>query len=132
MKKIFSIILCFVLIFFLSACTAVRVEKDLKQEMTIVKMPSPPKCKTTDSVNIINEVLSLFKDIEKTPLEDEVNGGWNVMIKLNIDGQSFNYTVGEKIFTDSDGTQYLVDGSDAITRILEIYEQLDTPEKEYP
>lgn len=131
MKKIFSVIICIVLLFCLCSCTAVDNNKELKQEMTIVKMPSPPKCKTTDSVNAINEILSLFKDIEKSPLDEDVKG-WSVMIKLDVDGKSFNFTISETLFTDSDGTQYSVDGTDAICKILEIYEKLDSPEKDYP
>lgn len=131
MKKLVSIILCLVLVGIISGCTAVGTNKDIKQEMTIVIMPSPPKCKTTDNVNVINEILSLFKNIEKAPLEDDVNGGWSVKIQLNVDGEIFNYTMSDTVFTDLNGEQYAVDGISVVARIKEIYKQLDVAEEDY-
>lgn len=128
MKKCIAVILCLVL--FVCMCGCKASDTDIKQEMTIVTMPSPPKCKTTDKTNVINNVLSIIEDMEKTPFTDKING-WRVMIKLNVDGQILSYTLSERVFTDSDGTQYLVDGTKAIAEILDIYKKLDAPEKEY-
>ena len=96
-------------------------------------MPSPPKCKTTDDVSVVNEVIAVLGKIEKSPIEDEnINGGWSIMIKLNIDGQNFNYTIGG-VFTDSDGKQYYVTNGDEIEKkITEIYNKIDAPEVDYP
>ena len=101
--------------------------------MTIVKLPSPPKCKTTDDVSVINEVVDVLSKIEKSPIDSEnINGGWTIMIKLNIDGQSFNYTIGG-VFTDSDGRQYIVSNHKEIEdKLTKIYNDLEVPEVDYP
>lgn len=106
---------------------------NLSQKVTIVKMPSPPKCKTTDNISIVNDVINTLGMIDKSPIEsDNVNGGWNIMVKLEIDGKSFNYTIGG-VFTDSDGKQYYVNNLKYIEEKLnDIYEEIDAPEVDYP
>ncbi len=96
-------------------------------------MPSPPKCKTTDDISVVNEVIDILSKIEKTPTDkDVINGGWSTMVKLNVDGNEFNYTVGS-VFTDSDGKQYYVDNYQEIDdKLTKIYNELDAPEVDYP
>lgn len=134
MKKIVPLILSVLLALSLCGCKSSDAQSTVfSQEVTIVKMPSPPKCKTTDDVSVVNEVIAVLGKIEKSPIEDEnINGGWSIMIKLNIDGQSFNYTIGG-VFTDSDGKQYYVTNGDEIEKkITEIYNKIDVPEVDYP
>ena len=134
MKKIVPLILSVLLALSLCGCGSGDAQSTVfSQEVTIVKMPSPPKCKTTDDVSVVNEVIAVLGKIEKSPIEDEnINGGWSIMIKLNIDGQSFNYTIGG-VFTDSDGKQYYVTNGDEIEKkITEIYNEIDAPEVDYP
>ncbi|MBQ6717816.1 MAG: hypothetical protein IJN22_02850 [Clostridia bacterium] len=134
MKKIICLLLSIAVIVSLCGCGSENTESiNFSQEVTIVKMPSPPKCKTTDDVSVVNEVIAVLGKIEKSPIEDEnINGGWSIMIKLNIDGQSFNYTIGG-VFTDSDGKQYYVTNGDEIEKkITEIYNKIDAPEVDYP
>lgn len=138
MKKFISIILTFVFVL-LCGCSSDTNNNSsdaktvFKQEVTIVKLPSPPKCKTTDDVSVINEVVDVLSKIEKSPIDSEnINGGWTIMIKLNIDGQSFNYTIGG-VFTDSDGRQYIVSNHKEIEdKLTKIYNDLEVPEVDYP
>ena len=138
MKKFLSVILTIFFVF-LCGCSSntdnnsSETKTVFKQEVTIVKMPSPPKCKTTDDVSVVNEVIAVLNEIEKLPIEDEnINGGWSVMIKLNVDGQEFNYTVGS-VFTDSDGKQYKVSNYKEIeNKLIKIYNELDVIEVNYP
>lgn len=134
MKKFVSLILSVLLALLLCGCNSHDTQSAVfSQEVTIVKLPSPPKCKTTDDISVVNEVIAVLGEIEKSPIEDEnINGGWSIMIKLNIDSQCFNYTIGG-IFTDSDGKQYYVKNLDEIEdKITEIYNKIDSPEVDYP
>lgn len=134
MKKIVSLILSVILALSLCGCGIHDTQSAIfSQEVTIVKLPSPPKCKTTDDISIVNEIIAVLGEIEKSPIEDEnINGGWSIMVKLNVDGQEFNYTIGG-VFTDSDGKQYCVENLDEIKeKILEIYDKIDAPEVDYP
>lgn len=134
MKKFVSLILSVLLALSLCGCGSHDTQSAVfSQEVTIVKLPSPPKCKTTDDISVVNEVIAVLGEIEKSPIEDEnINGGWSIMIKLNIDGQCFNYTIGG-VFTDSDGKQYYVKNLDEIEdKITEIYNKIDSPEVDYP
>ncbi len=134
MKKIVPLILSVLLALSLCGCKSSDTQSTVfSQEVTIVKMPSPPKCKTTDDVSVVNEVIAVLGKIEKSPIEDEnINGGWSIMIKLNIDGHNFNYTIGG-VFTDSDGKQYNATNCDEIEeKITEIYNKIDAPEVDYP
>lgn len=138
MKKFISIILTFVFVL-LCGCSSDTNNNSsdaktvFKQEVTIVKMPSPPKCKTTDDSSVVNEVLELLNKLEKAPTnKDVINGGWSTMIKLKIDGKEFNYTIGS-VFTDSDGKQYNVTNHKEIEgELTKIYNELDVPEVNYP
>ena len=138
MKKFISIILTFVFVL-LCGCSSdtnnnsADAKTVFKQEVTIVKMPSPPKCKTTDDSSVVNEVLELLNKLEKAPTnKDVINGGWSTMIKLKIDGKEFNYTIGS-VFTDSDGKQYNVTNHKEIEdELTKIYNELDAPEVDYP
>ena len=134
MKRTISIILSLVFVFGLCSCRVTQNESTgLSQEITIVKMTSPPKCKTTDDITVINEVLELLNKMEKTSATDEtVNGGWTTMIKLKIDGQEFNYTIGS-VFTDFDGRQYNIKNYQEIEdEMTKIYNKLDVTEVQYP
>ena len=138
MKKMLLVFLSLILIFTLCGCktninNGSNAKKTFKQNVTIVKMPSPPKCKTTDNTAVINEVLSVLSEIEKTPINNEaINGGWNIMIKLNIDGKELNYTLGS-VFTDSDGKQYNVTNHKEIEdKLTKIYREIDGIEVDYP
>lgn len=133
MRKVACLIISLLMLFSLCGCGSSDTQSTVfSQEVTIVKMPSPPKCKTTDDISVVNEVITVLGEIEKSPIEDENRNGWSIMIKLNIDGQSFNYTIGG-VFTDSDGKQYYVKNLDEIEkRINEIYNKIDSPEVDYP
>lgn len=138
MKKFISIILTFVFVLLCGCSSDTNNDSSdaktvFKQEVTIVKMPSPPKCKTTDDSSVVNEVLELLNKLEKAPTnKDVINGGWSTMIKLKIDGKEFNYTIGS-VFTDSDGKQYNVTNHKEIEdELTKIYNELDVPEVNYP
>lgn len=134
MKKFLCLILSIIFLFSFFGCEKSNTTSTtFSQEVTIVKLPSPPKCKTTDDISIVNEIIAVLGEIEKSPIEDEnINGGWSIMVKLNVDGQEFNYTIGG-VFTDSDGKQYYVENLDEIKeKILEIYDKIDAPEVDYP
>ncbi len=132
MKKVLCIFLS--LTFMLLCCcdkqdTESRV---FSQEVTIVKMPSPPKCKTSNKIAVVDEVIAVLGEIEKSSTLEDINGGWSIMIKLKIDGQELVYTIG-KIFTDADGKQYNVTNYDVIEeKVNEIYNNIDAPEVDYP
>ncbi len=135
MKKVLCIIFSLILIFLLCGCDNQDTEsKVFSQEVTIVKMPSPPKCKTTDDISVVEEVIAVLGQIEKAPTPNqEINGGWSTMIILNIDGQEFVYTVGGAIFKDSDGKQYNATNGDEIEeKITEIYSKINAPEVDHP
>lgn len=134
MKKLLCLVLCLTFIFLLCGCDDNdTVSNVFSQEVTIVTLPSPPKCKTTDDISTVNEVIAILSEIEKSPIESEnINGGWNILIKLNIDGQSFNYTIGG-VFTDSDGKQYNVTNREEIEeKIMKIYNKIEADEVDYP
>lgn len=134
MKRIILLAISAILILPLCSCGNRNTESlNFSQEVTIVKMPSPPKCKTSDNISIVNEVISVLGEIEKSPTpNEEINGGWSIMVKFNIDGQEFNYTIGS-VFTDSDGKQYNVKNLDEIEqKIIDIYDKIDAPEVDYP
>lgn len=134
MKKIISLVLSVILALSLCGCGNQNTESNVfSQEVTIVTLPSPPKCKTTDDISTVNEIIAILSEIEKSPIESEnINGGWDIMIKLNIDGQSFNYTIGG-VFTDSDGKQYNVTNREEIEeKIMKIYNKIDADEVDYP
>lgn len=142
MKKITMIILACLLCFVLVACngyndlnsSATDDTIQFKQEVTIVKMPSPPKCKTSNKIAVVDEILETLALIEKTPYT-RINGetnGWEMMIKLSIDGQEITYTIGE-VFTDADGSQYYVENLEEIKeKINNIYDKIDAVEVDYP
>lgn len=139
MKKFLSVILVLSIVFLLCGCSTDAdnnisdTKTNIKQEVTIVKMPSPPKCKTTDNSSVVNDILRLLNELEKTPSDKDVaNGGWSTMIKLNIDGKEFVYTIGS-LFTDSDGKQYCVSNYQEIEeKLTKIYNELDVVEVDYP
>ncbi|MBR5472744.1 MAG: hypothetical protein IKU82_02010 [Clostridia bacterium] len=134
MKKLLCLILSTIFLFTLCSCNISNVTStDFSQQVTIVKMPSPPKCKTSKKISDVNKIINILGEIKKTPISnEEINGGWSIMVKLNIDGQDFNYTIGS-VFTDSDGKQYYVQNQDEIEdKILDIYENIDAPEVDYP
>ena len=137
MKKLLCIILSITFVFLLCGCgddtdNSSESDKVYKQEVTIVKMPSPPKCKTTNSIAVVDEVIGVLGLIEKSPANsDNVNGGWSIMVELNIDGKELSYTIGN-IFTDADGKQYKVTNLDEIEgKINKIYDKIDSDEVEY-
>lgn len=131
MKKILSVILLVTIIFLLCGCNDGK-ERVFKQEVTIVKMPSPPKCKTSNDIAVVDEVINVLGLIDKSPINDDVvNGGWSIMIKLNVDGQELNYTIGN-VFTDANGKQYKVNNYAEIEeKLTKIYDELDVPEVNY-
>ncbi len=137
MKKILCIILSLTFIFLLCGCGAKDTEsKFFSQKVTIVKMPSPTKCKTSNSIAVVDEVIDVLGLIEKSPINETVGksniNGWEIMIKLKIDGQELNYTIGG-VFTDADGSQYYTENLDEIKeKINEIYDKIDAPEVDYP
>ena len=134
MKKILCLFITAILTVSLCGCSYVNYEKqNFSQKVTIVKMPSPPKCKTTDSTTVVNDVIAVLSDIEKTSVEEgKINGGWNIMVKLNIDKKELVYTIGS-VFTDSDGRQYKVSNHEEIEdKLTKIYNELDVVEVDYP
>lgn len=132
MKKFICLILCFCISVLFVGCDNENSESTVfEQKLTLVTMPSPPKCKTTDSISDINKVLNVLGEIEKTPIDDGVNGGWYFMIKLTVDGSTVNYTVGG-VFTDADGKQYNVENWEYIKeRLTDIYVEIDAEEVDY-
>ncbi len=140
-KKILSILLTLLFSILFVACndykdTNLSDSKDaviFKQEATIVKMSAPLKSKTTDEIAFVSEIIAILGEIEKSPVANEkINGGWKIMIKLNIDNQELVYTIGN-IFTDSDGKQYNVKNFEEIEeKILAIYDKIETSEYDYP
>lgn len=133
MKKFISLVVSVLLIFSLCSCGGTDTESaNFSQEVTIVKMPSPPKCKTTDDISTVNEIISILGEIEKTPMTCGNTNGWSIMIRLNIDGQNLNYTIGSDAFTDSDGTQYGIKNfSEIEEKIMAIYDKINAVEVDY-
>lgn len=135
MKKILCLILSLTLVLLLCACgTKDTKSKVFGQEVTIVKLPSPPKCKTSNSIAVVDEVIAVLGLIEKSPTSNDVNaGGWSTMIRLKIDGQELVYTLGGNLFTDADGRQYKATNCAEIEeKITKIYNELDALEVDYP
>ena len=143
MKKLLLIITTLALCLLLAGCNtgdtslssnANNKATKFSQEVTIVKLPSPPKCKTTDSNAVVNEVIDILGLIEKTSIPNEVNAsGWSTRIRIKIDGQEFVYTLGGNLFTDSDGRQYNISNCEEIEgKLTEIYNKIDANEVEYP
>lgn len=134
MKRIILLAISAILILSLCSCGNQNTESlNFSQKVTIVKLPSPPKCKTTDDISTVNEIISILGEIEKTPKTCGNTNGWLIMIKLNIDGQNLNYTIAGDTFTDSDGKQYGIKNFDEIEKkITEIYNKIDAPEVDYP
>ncbi len=136
MKKIFAILLCIIMLLPITAC-ADKVPNNntganmtFSQSMTIVKMPSPPKCKTFSGLDTIEDVLEILRQIKKGEKVDDTNG-WQYMIKLNVDGRQISYTIGN-VFTDADGNQYKVLNSDEIlSKLDEIYAKINVNEYDY-
>lgn len=138
MKKVLCLIMCVTMLLMIFGCKGEvtnnnsNLDKQFSQTMTLVTMPSPPKCKTTTDMTVINEVLNVLGEIEKGKMLTDVNGGWHYMIKLNVDGTELIYSVGG-VFTDADGRQYEVLNSEKIKEKLnKIYVQLDVQEIDYP
>ena len=134
MKKAICVVLTLIFCL-LCACESHNTESNVfSQEVTIVKLPSPPKCKTTDSTSVVNEVINVLGLIEKNSTPNDVTaGGWSTMIRLKIDGNEFVYTLGGNLFTDSDGRQYNIDNCNEIEeKLTEIYNKIDASEREYP
>lgn len=135
MKKALCIILSLIFIILFCGCDNTEVESRVfSQEITIVKLPSPPKCKTSNSITTIDKVIELLGQIDKSSTPNEVNaGGWSTMIRLKVDGQELIYTLGGDLFTDADGRQYKVTNCEEIEeKITKIYNELDVPEVDYP
>ena len=101
MKKYLCVIFSFILIVFLIGCgnndTTSRV---YSQSITIAKMPSTPKCKTSDSISVVNEVIKVLSEIEKEPSKQENINGWQYIIMINIDGKELRYSIGSEILYD--------------------------------
>lgn len=134
MKKL--LVLSTVLIVLLCGCDVSSTKSDVfSQEITIIKMPSPPKCKTSDKIADVDALLEILGLIDKSPIsttaiESDING-WEIMIKLKIDNNELVYTIGE-VFTDADGTQYKIENLDVTKeKINKIYDRIDAPEVEY-
>lgn len=135
MKKIVCMVLCVFMLLSFIGCSIEETNSaniNFEQLMTIVTMPSPPKCKTTGDTAKINKVMNVLSEIEKAPTDndDDINGCF-FMIKLSVDGKTFKYTVGN-VFTDSNGTQYTVKNYEEIKdKLTEIYTEIDAEEKDY-
>jgi len=135
MKKALCVILSLIFFVLLCGCDNTDTESRVfSQEITIVKLPSPPKCKTTNSIATVDKVIEILGQIEKSPTPNDVNaGGWSTMIRLKIDGQELVYTLGGNLFTDADGRQYkAVNCAEIEEKITKIYNELDAPEVDYP
>ena len=135
MKKILCIIISLTFIILLCGCDNADTESRVfSQEITIVKLPSPPKCKTSNSNTTVDKVIEILAQIEKSPTPNDVNaGGWSTMIRIKIDGQELVYTLGGNLFTDADGRQYKATNCVEIEeKLTKIYNDLDVPEVDYP
>ena len=135
MKKILCIIISLTFIILLCGCDNADTESRVfSQEITIVKLPSPPKCKTSNSNTTVDKVIEILAQIEKSPTPNDVNaGGWSTMIRIKIDGQELVYTLGGNLFTDADGRQYKATNCVEIEeKITKIYNELNVPEVDYP
>lgn len=140
MKKIFSILLTIILSITFVACGNsntsstgyINNKSGFTQEVTIITMPSPPKCKTSNSSSVVNEVLMLLREIEKAPSTCGNTNGWQYMINVKVDGEELIYSIASDTFTDSDGKQYVITNFNYISeKLSSIYEKIDTPEVDY-
>ncbi len=111
-----------------------NIENDnlkFSQEITIVKMSSTPKYKTVDSISTVNQVTDILNEIEKSPIDSENDDQLDFVVNINIDGESFEYSIG-KIFTDANGRKYKIENyKDTIDKISKIYNKIDVEEKKY-
>lgn len=134
MKKVLCVVLSLALIILLCSCDTLNTESNIfSQEVTIIKMPSPPQCKNSNKITVVDEVIEVLGLIEKSPytMMDEKTNGWEIMVKINVDGKELVYTIGD-VFTDADGSQYYVENLDEIKEKLNtIYDKIDIPEVEY-
>ena len=134
MKKVLCAIIAILFAVLLCGCDVDSVQSNVfSQEVTIVKLPSPPKCKTTNSNTVVNDVIDVLGLIEKHPTPNDVaSGGWSTMVILKIDGQEFVYTLGGNLFNDSDGSQYNISNCKEIEdKLTEIYNKMDAQEVDY-
>ncbi len=133
MKKLICLILSSFLIFLLCGCDDNDTESNVfSQEVTIVTLPSPPKCKTSDDISDVNKIIDILGLIEKSPAASEKVNGWQYMIIINVDGQKLNYTISSAVFTDSDGKQYRIENFEKIEeKIMELYNEISAPETDY-
>ena len=127
-KRIICLIFCVLLVFCISACGE---SKDLYQEMTIIHLSEPEKCKTTENINTINMVLSVFSEMAKKDVDETTDEEWLIKVELYVDGNSFTYALNDDVFLDSNEKQYKVDGSAALKKIYDIYADLQSEEYDY-
>lgn len=101
--------------------------------MTMVFMPSPPKCKTTTDESIIKQVTERIVQMEKTPLnQDEARGGWTAKVDFP-DGTALTFSPGAT-WINWNGVEYTVSEADTnslYTDLKAIYDQLDAEEYLY-
>lgn len=131
MRKILLVVMCAFLVL-LAGCAKNLEKKLISQEITIVTTQSPSKCKTTSSLQVIEQILNILRSVEKSPV-DTLNESdeFVLLLELKVDNEVFYYTISTSTFTDSDGAQYSICGVPIIDNIMEIYNELDVQESNY-
>ena len=100
------------------------------QSLTFVKLPSPPKCKTTQDMKVINEILDYLEKGKKDPIKvDKALKGWEIFIKLDK-GSTYSAIAVVGTTLDIDNKYYNV-SKDYVNGLLEIYDKMSAPEKDY-
>jgi len=96
-------------------------------DMVFSKLPSPPMCKKTNDMVIIEKVIELINNAEKSPIENKVIKGWSMSINItSTDGIKF-YSVCGNILT-IDNSCYTI-SQDFIDNLEKIYNEIDIKEE---
>ncbi len=101
------------------------------QGMTMVVLPSPPMCKTTDDAALTAKVRGMFADAVKTLSEEpEPTAGWE--IKIDFDDGTYASLGGNRI--SYEGATYVMHDEDCqalVAELKEIYQELAAEETPY-
>ncbi len=130
MKKLLCITICVMLACAFAGCLGKAEIKPYQEMEIIIASDEGVMCKTTRDIKDIEEVFSCFSSLGKKPRHEKIKG-WEIMVKVTVDGESFIYSLSNSVFTDSNGVQYEVKADSQIAKIKEIYARIDAEPKDY-
>lgn len=139
MKKVWYIALVLYIVLFYSACsktedippkTGVEAEDAQTDYVTVVRLNSPPVCKTTTDKTIIQKVKALISSLPKTEYNGPPFGGW--LLKIDF-GDGARFTLARSVIT-IDGKAYSIKDTDYTwfhDAVMDIYADVDAKEIRY-